>query len=195
MRTTLLGFLMSLVAAAPALAQGAEAPQGGGGLLTPSGGLMVWTAVVFGILLFVLRRFAFGPITAAVEARERALEEAIDTARRDREEAARVLEEHRRQLEGARAEAQQIIVEARQMAEKVRADLLAQTHEEQRELLERARHEIQAERDRAIDELRREAVDLAVRGAGKVIEKNLDDATNRALVENFLSSLTLAQKS
>jgi len=195
MRTTLLGFLMSLVAAAPALAQGAEAPQGGGGLLTPSGGLMVWTAVVFGILLFVLRRFAFGPITAAVEARERALEEAIDAARRDREEAARVLEEHRRQLEGARAEAQQIIVEARQMAEKVRADLLAQTHEEQRELLERARHEIQAERDRAIDELRREAIDLAVRGASKVIEKNLDDAANRALVENFLSSLTLAQKS
>lgn len=195
MRTTLLGFLMSLVAAAPALAQGAEAPQGGGGLLTPSGGLMVWTAVVFGILLFVLRRFAFGPITAAVEARERALEEAIDAARRDREEAARVLEEHRRQLEGARVEAQQIIVEARQMAEKVRTDLLAQTHEEQRQLLERARHEIQAERDRAIDELRREAIDLAVRGASKVIEKNLDDAANRALVENFLASLTLNQTS
>lgn len=193
MRTALLAMLMSLVAATPAFAQGAgEAPSGGGGLLTPSGGLMVWTAVVFVILLFVLRRFAFGPITAAVEARERALEEAIDAARRDREEAARVLEEHRRQLEGARAEAQQLIVEARETAEKVRADLLSQTHEEQRDLLERARNEIEAERDRAIAQLRREAVELAVRGASKVIEKNLDDAANRALVENFLSSLTPA---
>src|SRR5690348_18297055 len=87
MRTALLTMLMSLVAATPAFAQGAaEAPSGGGGLLTPSGGLMVWTAVVFVILLFVLRRFAFGPITAAVEARERALEEAIDAARRRSEE-------------------------------------------------------------------------------------------------------------
>jgi F-type H+-transporting ATPase subunit b len=191
MRRTILGILTLLAAAAPAAAQAAE-QEGKGGLLTPSGGLMIWTIVVFLILLYILKRFAFKPITASVEARERALEAAVDAARRDREEAARVLEEHRKALEGARAEAQQVIVEARQTAEKVRADLLGQTHAEQRELLERARHEIEAERDRAIAQLRREAVDLAVVGASKVIEKNLDDASNRALVENFLASITPA---
>jgi F-type H+-transporting ATPase subunit b len=71
----------------------------------------------------------------------------------------------------------------------MRADLLEQTHLQQAELLERARRDIDAERDRAIADLRREAVDLALAGASKVIERNLDDAGNRRLVEQFLASI------
>jgi F-type H+-transporting ATPase subunit b len=74
----------------------------------------------------------------------------------------------------------------------MRGELLEQTRQQQQELLERARREIDAERDRAIAELRREAVDLAIAGASKVIERNLDDTSNRQLVENFLGSLTPA---
>lgn len=71
----------------------------------------------------------------------------------------------------------------------MRSRLLESTHAEQAELLERARREIGAERDRAIAELRREAVDLAIAGASRVIERNLDDQTNRRLVEQYLSSI------
>lgn len=187
MRSPIAMLLALPLAAAPLAAQGAEAARPS--LLSPSGGLMFWTLIIFLILLFVLTRYAFRPITAAVEAREQALEEAIAAAKRDRDAAAALLQQQQQQVETARAEAQRTIADARAAAEKVRADLVEQAHREQQEVLERARREIGVERDRAIAELRRTAVDLALRGASKVIERNLDDRTNRELVEEFLASL------
>jgi len=78
---------------------------------------------------------------------------------------------------------------AAEQAEKMKAEMLEQTHVQQAELLERARRDIDSEKSKAIDELRREAIDLALAGASKVIEKNLDDAQNRKLVESYLSSI------
>ena len=170
-----------------AATEGAEAAKGG--LLTPSGGLMFWTLVIFLILAFILSRYAFKPITAAVEAREKALEDAIAGAKADREAAAQMLAEHRAQLEGARGEAQKLIVEARAVGEKVRSDMVEETRVQQQDMLERARREIESEKTKAIADLRREAVDLAIAGASKVIEKNLDDDSNRRIVESFLSSI------
>lgn len=188
MPKALFGVMLSLLAAIPAYAQ--EAHQAPPKLLSPNTGLMFWTLVIFIVLMVVLTRFAFKPLTAAVEAREKALEEAMEAARRDREEAAALLAEHRRLVKQAHDDAQRFIVEGRASGEKVRAEIVEQAHREQQQLLERARHEIAAERDRAIAELHREAVDLAVLGASKVIEKNLDGDTNRRLVESFLASLT-----
>jgi F-type H+-transporting ATPase subunit b len=163
-------------------------------LLSPSGGLMLWTILIFIVLLFILSRFAFKPILAAVEARERSLQEAIDNAKKDREDAARLLAEHKEQLERARGEAQKLIADGRATAEKLRADLLEQTRAQQQEMLERARREIDTEKTKAIAELRREAVELAIAGAGKVIERNLDSEANRRLVESYLGSLSLGGK-
>ena len=189
MRTLLRSLVLSAVLAAPALAQ-EEAPKAD--LLSPSYGLMAWTLIIFVVLAFVLTKFAFGPITASVEARERALEETLSAAQRDREEAARLLAEHRAALDASRGEAQKIIADARLAAERVRADLVEQAHAEQASMLTRARQEIETEKSRAIGELRREAVDLAILGAGKVIERNLDQASNRQLVESFLASVSPA---
>ena len=189
MRTLRTSLALLAVTASPLLAQEAE---GGGpvNLLEPRGGLMVWTLVIFVILLLVLSRFAFKPLIGAVEARERSLQEAIEGAKRDRDEAARLLAEQRAQLDASRGEAQKLIADGRAAAEKMRAELLEQTRQQQQELLERARRDIDAERDRAIADLRREAVDLALAGASKVVERNLDDAGNRQLVENFLATLS-----
>jgi F-type H+-transporting ATPase subunit b len=151
--------------------------------------LMAWTLAIFLILFFILRRFAFGPIAAAVEAREKALEAAIDAAKADRDAAAKLLAEHSAQIEAARGEAQKLIADGRSVAEKMRGDLLEQTRREQQEMLERARREIGSEKDRAIAQLRKEAVDLALAGASKVIEQNLESAKNRQLVESYLSSI------
>ncbi|GAC1692160.1 MAG: F0F1 ATP synthase subunit B [Gemmatimonadaceae bacterium] len=158
-------------------------------MLSPSGGLMVWTLAIFIVLLVVLTKYAFKPITAAVEAREKALEEAIEGAKRDREEAARLLADQQKAIDTARGEAQRIINEGRQTSDKMRADLLEQTRVQQHDMLERARQEIETEKEKAIAELRAEAVDLAILGAGKVIEQNLDDRKNRELVESFLGSI------
>lgn len=180
--------LAALVAAPAALfAQEAGAPKGG--LINIQFNLMFWTLVIFGLLYFILKRFAFGPITAAVEAREKALEDAIEGAKRDREAAAALLREHQAAIEAARTEAQKLITDGRGIAEKVRADMIEQTRKEQQDMLERARREIDTEKSRAISELRKEAVELALAGASKVIEQNLESDKNRKLVESYLSQI------
>ena len=187
MRTLRRSFAL-LVAVAPA----AAAEEVKKSLLEPSYGLMVWTLVIFVVLAFILSKYAFGPITAAVAAREQALEDAIAGAKRDREEAAALLAEHRAALAASRDEAQKLIADARVSAERVRAELVEQAHGEQTSMLARARQEIESEKTKAIAELRREAVELAIAGASKVIEKNLDQDSNRKLVESFLASVTPA---
>jgi len=188
MRSFLATVAASLVTAAPLLAQEQEAHESVN-LLSPNTGLMFWTLLIFIVLMFVLTRFAFKPLTAAVEAREKALEEAIEAAKRDREAAAKYLDEQRQAVELSRADAQRLIAEARTTGEKLRAEMLQDTKLQQHELLERVRIEIDIERKRAIADLRREAVDLALAGASKLIERNLDDQTNRKLVESFLASV------
>ena|SRR5687767_14876357 len=166
----------------------------GGGLMSLQVNLMFWTLVIFAILFLILRKWAYPAILRSVESREKALADAIEAARHDRDEAARLLAEHRAQIENARDEAQKLIAEGRAVAEKSRADLLEHTRQEQHELLERAKRDIGVERDKAIAQLRREAVDLAIAGASKVIEEDLDTDKNRKLVEQFLSSLTTEKR-
>lgn len=179
-------FLLVLLQQPPAPADGAAS---GASLLSPNTGVMVWTLLIFGLVWFILSRFAFPRITEAVRAREQALQEAIDAAQRDREESSRLLDEQRQAIAQARDEAQRIVSESRAAGEQVRSKMLDATHAEQADLLERARREIGAERDRAIADLRREAVDLAIAGASRVIERNLDDQANRQLVDSYLSSI------
>ncbi len=176
-----------LVTALPLAAQEAETARPG--LLTPSGGLMLWTLVIFVFVFLILSRFAYPKILEAVEAREKTLSDAIAAAKKDREDAAALLAEHKKNLEATRDEVQKIMTDARASAEKVRADIVEQAHKEQQSMLERARTEIVAEKDRAMAELRKQTVELAVRAAGKVIDRNLDVETNRAVVESYLASI------
>jgi F-type H+-transporting ATPase subunit b len=167
-------------------AVGEEAPRG----LTDIGlNLMFYTLVIFVVVFFVLRRFAWPKLLGAVEAREKALEDAIEGAKRDREAAAALLAEQQKNLEAARGEAQKFMADARAASDKVRADMIAQTKSDQTALLERARRDIDLEREKAIAHLRREAVELAILGASKAIEENLDSDKNRKLVESYLSSI------
>ena len=189
MRTLLFSLWLTLAPSALAFAQGHGEGEAKPSLMSVQVNLMFWTLVIFLILFFLLRKFAFPAILGAVEKREQALEEALASARRDREEAQRLLEEQRRQIEAARGEAQTYIAEGRAIAEKMRHELLEQTRQEQQTMLERARREIETEKERALAQIRREAVNLAITGAGKVIEENLDNDKNRQLVESFLATI------
>jgi F-type H+-transporting ATPase subunit b len=190
MRALILSFLALLISASPLLGQDPPAAEhAGGGLLDINVGVMFWTLVIFLGLMFILRKYAFGPITAAVVEREKALEAAIAGAKRDRDEAAKLLEQHRAAIEAARADAQRMIAEGRAAGEKLKAEMLEETRAQQQETVERARREIDAEKEAAIREMRSEAVELAIAGASRVIEKNLDDRANRQLIESYLASL------
>ena len=167
----------------------AAAQEHASGPLTVEGGLMFWTIVIFLLLLVVLKRFAWPAILGAVEAREQALERQLAEAARDREQAAALLAEHQKLIGDAKSQAHGIIVEARSVAEKDRALAIEKTRQEQEELLARARREIGAERDRAVAELRREAVDISLAAATKLIEKRMDGDTDRKIVLDYLATL------
>ena len=185
--TTLIA--IQLLLALPVAAQ--DEPKSN--LLKPDAGLMFWTVVIFLLLFAILAWKAYPAILGAVEAREKALNDALESAKKDREAAAAALAEQQKKLEQTREEAQKLIAEGRAAGDKVRVDVIAQAKAEHDAMLERARAEIQAERDRAVLELRREAVELAVRGASKVLEKNLDDAANRKIVDDYLASIPAAK--
>ena len=159
------------------------------GPLTVEGGLMIWTVFVFLLLLLILKRFAYPALLGAVEARERALQEQLDEAERNRAESAALLAEHKKLVAEARTQAHGLLMEARTSAEKERALAMEKTLQEQQQLLERARRDIGAERDRAIAELRREAVDLSLAAASKLIGERLTSDTDRKLVQEYLASL------
>jgi F-type H+-transporting ATPase subunit b len=159
------------------------------GPLTVEFGLMFWTVVVFVLLLLILKKFAYPALLGAVEARERALQEMLDEAERNRTESEALLAEHKKLLAEARTQAHGLLVEARTSAEKERALAMEKTLQEQQDLLERARRDIMGERDRAIAELRREAVELSLAAASKLIGERLTSETDRKLVQEYLASL------
>lgn len=176
-------------------AQQAQAHEAGGGSpfdINP--GLIIWTLVVFGILLVLLWRLAFPAIVRSVEERERRIQKQLEDAEKANAEAQRLLEEHKKQIAAARNEAQDILTKAKTVSQKERETLLARAREEYDALLGRARKDIDAEKEKAIQALRREAVELSIAAASRVIEANLDTEANRRLVSEFLESLAKEQK-
>jgi len=166
-----------------------EAGGGGGGPFSINPGLIIWTLVVFGILLVMLWRFAWPSILKSVEERERRIQKQLADAEKANAEAQRLLEEHKKQIAAARTEAQDILAKAKSVAQKERETLLAKAREEYEALLVRARKDINDEKEKAVLALRREAVELSIAAASRVIEANLDTAANRKLVTEFLESL------
>ncbi|MBM3884602.1 MAG: F0F1 ATP synthase subunit B [Gemmatimonadetes bacterium] len=189
MRAPLSALALLAAAASPALASSEAEAAAKPGLLDPHLGLMTWTIIVFVLLMLGLKNFAFGPILEAVAGRERAITDAMAAAERDRAEAAKLIAEQKAAIEAARGEAQRYIAEGRATAEQMRNELLEQARKQQAELIDNAQKSIEAEKAKAIADLRREAVDLALAGAGKLIGQKLDAAADRQMVEQYLASL------
>lgn len=177
-----------------ALLQEAAHEAGGGGPFSINPGLIIWTLVVFGILLVLLWRLAFPAIVRSVEERERRIQKQLEDAEKANAEAQRLLDEHKKQIAAARNEAQDILAKAKTVSQKEREALLQKAREEYDALLTRARKDIDAEKEKAIQALRREAVELSIAAASRVIEANLDTEANRRLVTEFLESLSKEQK-
>jgi F-type H+-transporting ATPase subunit b len=169
-------------------AQGGAA-EGGGGLYDINTGLSAWTLIVFVILVVLLGKFAWKPILEAVEAREKGIRSALDEAAQRNADAGKLLEEHRAQIADARRQASELIAEGRAAGEGVRKSIEEKARVEAQAIIERARTEIEREKDAAIAELRRESVDLALAAASKLMQQNLDQPKDRALVERYLAEM------
>ena len=153
-------------------------------------GLTIWTTIVFLALLAILWKFAWGPVLAAAEARESRIQGTLDRAASQREEAERLLAEHREQMADARRQTQQMLAEGRDAGERLRQEMEARARAEGRVLIERARETIEREREAAIEALRRESVEIALAVAARLMEERLDEAGDRELIVGYLEDLT-----
>ncbi|HWZ28855.1 MAG TPA: F0F1 ATP synthase subunit B [Gemmatimonadales bacterium] len=154
-----------------------------------NGGVIIWTVGIFLVLLALLWWKGWPEILKMVEEREIRIQKALDEADKARAEAQKLLEDHKKLLAQSRADAQEILGKAKSAAQKEREVLLEKTREEQDLMLARARNEITAEKEKALQALRREAVDLSIAAASRLIEKNLTGDANRKLVADYLADI------
>jgi F-type H+-transporting ATPase subunit b len=159
------------------------------GLIKVVPGLMIWTVVCFLITLFVLKRFAFGPIQNMLDERRERIRRSIEEAEKARSEARRLLEEHRALIGQARGQAEEILAEARRVAESQRQRVKEETEADRRRRLEETKRQIEAETHRALEQIRAEVAELTLVATTKVTGKVLDDDDHRRLIEDAIKDL------
>jgi F-type H+-transporting ATPase subunit b len=175
---------MNAFAASPVLAAG---------IMDLNPGLTLWTAITFILLIFVLGKYAFGPIVKMLDEREHTIRGAIDEAKRERAEAEKLLAQQKDALLKAQREAAEIAKRNAQEMEVYRDQLTSLAKKESETLVANARKQIGEEKTKAVAELRAEVADLAVAAAARIVKSSLDEKTQRQLVEDYIKDLPVGR--
>ena len=161
-----------------------------GSLLSPNPGLIFWTAITFVIVLLILKKIAWGPILNALAEREKGIQSSIDRAHQAKDESEAILRKNKELLAKADAESDRIIREGKDFAEKLRSDISQKAQAEAQKMIASAKEEIEQEKRRALDVLRNEVADLAVKGAEKIIKTTLDADIQKRIVDSMIQDLS-----
>ena len=162
-------------------------------LIQVTPGLMIWTIVAFAITFFVLKRYAFGPIQKMLDERREHIRRSIEEADNARDEARKLLEEHRALIGQARTDAESILAEARKTRESMEQRMREETEAERQRRLEETRREIAAETQRALEEIRSEVADLTLEATSIVVGRKLDADRDRELISEAIGSLDFSK--
>jgi len=152
-------------------------------------GMMIWAWATFLVLLGLLYKLAWKPILSAIEKRERTIQESLEKAAKASEDAQAMMNQHEEMMRTAQNEAQRIINENRELAEKSRQQIIAQAQHTAENLVEKAKLEIEKEKESALLALRSEVADLAIEATKKILHESLDETRQRTLVNDFLDKL------
>ena len=188
--------LLAALAAAPAAipeaiaAVPAPSPEVANNVFAGDIGNALWTVVIFGLVLVVLGKFAWGPLLAGLQAREAYIREALETARRDRQEAESRLREYEEKLAASRTEATAIIDEGRRDAEVVKRKIEEHARQESAKMIERARREIDAAATEATRQLYALSAHLATELAARIIGRELDAKDHERLIEESIAEIS-----
>jgi len=163
------------------------------GLLRVEPGLLLWTIITFVVLLLILWKAAWKPVVEALDARAEKVRSDIENADKSRQEAEKLLAQHREMMNNAKSEAANIIADGRNEAEKMKNDIITKATSEARDLSDRARKEIELAKDKALAEIKEEVVVLSTEIAAKIINKNLKADDQKALVEETLNKVRTVQ--
>ena len=156
-------------------------------------GLMIWTIVFFLIVFFVLRKFAFGAIQRLIDERRESIRRSIEAADDARDEAQRLLEEHRKLIAEARGQGEAILADARKTRESMEQRMRDETGAERQRRLEETRKEIAAETARALQQIRAEVADLTLEAASRVVGRTLDADRDRELISEAIAGLDFSR--
>lgn len=191
------GWTAALLLGGAVMAHAGDASHGGSALppfLRFDPGVGIWTIITFVLLLVVLKKLAWKPILESLDEREKTIKQSLDQAQKLQGENARLAEEQRRILEGARVEAAGLVQSAREAAEALRQKVEQAAQAEKARILASAQQEIDTQKRAALAELRKTTADLSIQIAEKLIRQNLDDAKNRALVDQLIAETAAGKK-
>lgn len=182
---SLLPFLLPLQAAA-------EEDSSDNPLLKASPGLMIWTLVIFGITLFIMKRYVFGPVGQAIEKRRADIAQSIEEAENSREEATALLEDYKVRLAEARKEADRLREQGRKEGERLQSEIVQDAQGQRERVLNDADLQIQAQARAAASGIRDDVVQLALLAAEKVSRRSLSDDEHRKLIEQAIDEADLS---
>jgi F-type H+-transporting ATPase subunit b len=182
---TLATYLLPLQAAA-------EEDNGDNPLLEASPGLMIWTLVIFGITLFIMKRYVFGPVGQAIEKRRADIAASIEEAERSRDEATSLLDEYKERLAEARKEADRLREQGRKEGERLQQEIVQDAQGQRERVLGDAELQIQAQARAAASGIRDDVVQLALLAAEKVSRRSLTDDEHRKLIEQAIDEADLS---
>lgn len=160
------------------------------GLILPAGAELVYGAIAFTIVYFVLRRLAFPQIDKMLDDRREAIQGRMEEAEAKVTEAEETRRAYEDKLQEARREADRIVEEAKTTAESLRQDIVAKAEAEAQAIVQRAQNEVSNERDRALQELRTEVGQISVELASRIVGKELDASAHQGLVDEYINRLS-----
>jgi F-type H+-transporting ATPase subunit b len=162
-------------------------------LIQVTPGLMIWTIICFGITFFVLRKYAFGPIQQMIDARREKIEQAIAEADNARQEARKMLEEHKQLIGQAKSEAEEILSEARRVGDAQRERVRLETEEDRQRRLEETRRQIEQATHQALGQIREEVGKLSLLAAEKITRKSLTGSDQQRLIDEALAEIDFSE--
>ncbi len=158
-------------------------------LVRPDPGLFIWTIVVFLVLVTLLRKFAWGPLLQALEARQQTIRQSLDDADKAKQELQRLQQESAQIVREARVEAESIISRSRSDAERLKEEIRQKARADAESIVRTAERQIQLETQQALRQIRNEAADMSVAIASKLIQRNLSKEDNQRLIDDALRQI------
>lgn len=186
---------LALILLGVVMAAGAWAAEDGVNVVPKNTGLMFWTLATFLVMFFLLAKLAFKPIADALDRRGQTIKASLEEAERARAEAKKTLEQYQQQLAEARNEAKKIMEEARALGENLRKEIVVAAQAEAAAARQQAQEDIQREKEKSLQELQDTVARLSVQIAGKILEKEINEATHRALINSLIADLSRIRRS
>jgi F-type H+-transporting ATPase subunit b len=158
-------------------------------LLSVNPGLIIWTIVVFVLFLFLLRKFAWGPIIKALNNREDTIKNALENAEKQNKDTAELIEQNKKIIAEANMQASKILNDARDLSSKIKDEIVSKAQEESNRNIQKAKEQIQSMKETALEQMKDDITDIAFKAAEKILSKNLDKSKQMDIIDEFMNKI------